>query len=570
MTVHGFRIFDAGEAMKKLFLILILMLVWPLAAWGVTYYVSNASPVGSDSNNGTSPSTPWLTIAKVNASKFQPGDSVLFNRGCTWREQLTVSSSGTSGNPITFGAYGSGVLPTITGADLLNSAWTQTSGTVWQTKVTTKPKMVIFNGIMGIGVSGVSSIVSANEWYWAPNVLCVYSTSNPATAFTNPGVEAAQRDFGFLCKKGYVTLQDVHVTHVNGGSGGGAIYFSNMWTDSTVIASPQAIGVVSDYNYNAGIEAGALGTAVTNVLVQNCTCSHNGDAGILIGNWDSPITGVTIQGNVVSNNMRRSTSLMSITHGGIYLDSVGNGTSYDHTLTNAVVQGNTVTGTVYEPGIWIDTVGSNVIVQDNTTENNLDGIMVEDSDGVQVSYNQSYNNTRLGIQLTRLVHNNTVYNNTVYGCATGIATGWTNPPAGGVTGNLVKNNISWGNSSTAFSAQNGGENDGTNGSGNVYSYNDFGPTASNFLQWGSSTFYSTLSAWQTASSQSNNLASDPLFVSTSTPDFHLDAGSPAIEAGVNVGLTTDYAGNLVGTPPTIGAYEYYSLSAPTGLRLKTP
>ena len=72
--------------------------------WAATYYVADA---GSDSNNGTSPFTPWQTIAKVNSSTFQPGDSILFNRGDTWREQLTVSSSGSPGNPITFGAYGS-------------------------------------------------------------------------------------------------------------------------------------------------------------------------------------------------------------------------------------------------------------------------------------------------------------------------------------------------------------------------------------------------------------------------------------------------------------------------------
>ena len=48
-------------------------------AWAATYYVYATN--GNDRNNGTSPSTPWKTIAKVNASRFQPGNKILFERG---------------------------------------------------------------------------------------------------------------------------------------------------------------------------------------------------------------------------------------------------------------------------------------------------------------------------------------------------------------------------------------------------------------------------------------------------------------------------------------------------------
>ena len=52
----------------------------------------------------------------------------------------------------------------------------------------------------------------------------------------------------------------------------------------------------------------------------------------------------------------------------------------------------------------------------------------------------------------------------------------------------------------------------------------------------------------------NNITTDPLFVSAS--DFHLQSTSPCINAGIDVGLTTDYDGQPVGNPPEIGAYEY--------------
>jgi parallel beta-helix repeat protein len=79
-----------------------------------TYYVS--SSFGDDSNNGTSQSTPWKTISKVNSRSFSPEDSILLMRGDTWiNEPLTVSSSGSQGNVILYGAYGTGNLPKLDG-----------------------------------------------------------------------------------------------------------------------------------------------------------------------------------------------------------------------------------------------------------------------------------------------------------------------------------------------------------------------------------------------------------------------------------------------------------------------
>ncbi|HUC87424.1 MAG TPA: hypothetical protein VMR75_03870, partial [Candidatus Saccharimonadales bacterium] len=43
-----------------------------------TYYVS---PNGSNSNNGTSASSPWQTVSKVNSFCPKPGDIVLFQGG---------------------------------------------------------------------------------------------------------------------------------------------------------------------------------------------------------------------------------------------------------------------------------------------------------------------------------------------------------------------------------------------------------------------------------------------------------------------------------------------------------
>jgi len=43
------------------------------SAAGTNYYVDSVS--GSDSNSGTSPTSPWKTLTRVQQQRFQPGDT---------------------------------------------------------------------------------------------------------------------------------------------------------------------------------------------------------------------------------------------------------------------------------------------------------------------------------------------------------------------------------------------------------------------------------------------------------------------------------------------------------------
>jgi hypothetical protein len=101
--------------------LLLAAVALPLRA--TTYYVDNCVTPGSDSNSGTSPSSAWLTVAHINAQTFNAGDSILFQRTCIWYgTALTAPSSGTSGSPITFGAYGTGANPILKGSTSLNTS----------------------------------------------------------------------------------------------------------------------------------------------------------------------------------------------------------------------------------------------------------------------------------------------------------------------------------------------------------------------------------------------------------------------------------------------------------------
>jgi hypothetical protein len=62
-----------------------------------------------------------------------------------------------------------------------------------------------------------------------------------------------------------------------------------------------------------------------------------------------------------------------------------------------------------------------------------------------------------------------------------------------------------------------------------------------------------------------NVYGDPALVNLSVWDYHLTAGSAAIDAGVDAGVTTDIDGDVrpQGTSPDLGADEYPSGAFPT-------
>jgi len=85
---------------------------------GATYYVNTAAAAGGDGTTSdlTGAHCAWDTIADVNAATFAAGNSVLLARGCTWAEQLKPHDGGSVGSVITYGAYGSGAAPKLTGS----------------------------------------------------------------------------------------------------------------------------------------------------------------------------------------------------------------------------------------------------------------------------------------------------------------------------------------------------------------------------------------------------------------------------------------------------------------------
>jgi len=190
---------------KRLFALIIVFFIATLIitkeAGATNYYISAK---GNDAANGLSPRTSWLTIAKINRSTFSPGDSILFKRGDAWREgeALYGLSNGAPGHPVVFGAYGKGAKPLILASKDISSPsfWTKSSeNNIWKTtskvnitkkdlngggQITPDVANLIFNNEQSIGVKKrfltdlkVQGDFSLNL---GDTLLYMYSSVNPS------------------------------------------------------------------------------------------------------------------------------------------------------------------------------------------------------------------------------------------------------------------------------------------------------------------------------------------------------------------------------------------------------
>jgi hypothetical protein len=113
--------------------------VVPPSSTGVTYYVDGTN--GKDTNNGTTATTAFKTIAKA-IEGLSAVDTVLIRKGL-YREGIVNTPTGTASKPITFGSYGDGEV--ILDGSNKTGIWEQVNGTIWKTTKAIGKRVRILN-----------------------------------------------------------------------------------------------------------------------------------------------------------------------------------------------------------------------------------------------------------------------------------------------------------------------------------------------------------------------------------------------------------------------------------------
>jgi hypothetical protein len=167
----------------------------PVFGNGRTYYVS---PSGSDSNSGLAAGSPWQTVAKVNSTSLQPGDTVLFQRGGEWHESLTAPSSGVAGNPISFADYGTGVKPKFWGSIVLtNSLFVPAGNGLYTYSISTPITAALVNHTFFYTSPSNNAAALVNSWSYSGTTLTINSPNSDPRIDGNVYTAVVRQDVVF-------------------------------------------------------------------------------------------------------------------------------------------------------------------------------------------------------------------------------------------------------------------------------------------------------------------------------------------------------------------------------------
>lgn len=299
--------------MKRLLAILFLM--YGMASYATTYYVSSSD--GNDSDSGLTEALAWASLSKVQASTFSAGDSILFKRGDTFRGALYRNNEdGTPSAWIYWGAYGTGNKPKILGSKDLSATgdWEVHSGNVWKTTATLGTVQddisnLIFNNetAWGYKKKSLDSLNVQGKFFYniADNLLYIYSVGNPATYYSH--IEAAghhdlRQGLLYWISCDYIHITDLDVRYSS--AAGIETHTGNVF----IIEGCDVSWIGGEWMVNDDASLTRLGNGISmvqtndSVTVRNCTAHQCFDAGISPQAWSAnAMTNMWIYNNVITN-----------------------------------------------------------------------------------------------------------------------------------------------------------------------------------------------------------------------------------------------------------------------------
>jgi Right handed beta helix region len=436
------------------------------AAASTTYYVS---PTGNDSAAGTSSTTSWRTLDRVNAQVLRPGQAVLLQGGAKFTGTLRFvpGDGGDANSPVWVGSYGTGGRATIAPANDSAVVVYDTAG-------------VAITDLTLLGSAGTKKVSGINAWNDLPG-------DQKLSGLQISRVEVS----GFLA--------GIAVGGGNGASGFKNVLISDSTTHDNVEAGLTSYGPAFDAtnpkyaheqvtvrnvhayrnrgditNVTTNTGNGIVLGSVKNALIESSQANDNGDLCYApegpVGIWTYDSDSVTIQKSVSHHNRT----------GG---KADGDGFDLDQNVSNSVLQNN----------LAFANDGAGILVytgKDNGAhKNNVIRYNVNVGNGVRLGWLGDI--TVWGPLTGVTVEHNTVIARSVNG---------QKPPAlrlqTGISGVTVRQNIL-----VSDNAGNAVQAEGlANGAVTLNDNNYYVAGRSWAVGWNSAT-YTSLSAWRTATGQ---------------------------------------------------------------------
>jgi hypothetical protein len=511
------------------------------------YYVKSS---GNDGLDGLSNSTAWATISKVNGFSFASGDIINFNRGDTWRETLTIPR-----DHLAFQAYGTGSNPRIVGSN--TTTWSLSSGNIWVSDSTfTDPRIdaaidIFFEnaGIVTFGSykANTGLCVAEFDWTYSGGKIYVYSPTDPDTRYMI--IEIPQRE---SCidpnNKSNISVGNINLHYATYG-------FGNSNTPETALTDLTISGCTVSYIggniTNITNEVGyGIKPVYSNLWISNCEIYQCGRRAIDLHLYGLgfTLTNLLIEDNYIHDCYHTTGVDMSVGSSGYYTASIDGVTIRRNRFEDPIARASNVSeltfiqNTYYNGGARL----KNIHIYDNIYKYTSNGaIHMEHGEYVYI-----YNNVFYG-------HNTTKTTN-CYQIHIDKSTEASLPS----TNITIRNNIFY----TTTTNDSGGLCvycvTGVDPAQIALDYNIYYRVNNTVrvIQVGTTTYNMTQLATirSTYNWETHGKFADPTL--TSSVDYHLLAGSPAISAGYNVGLSTDYSGASWGNPPSMGIYEYVDAS----------
>lgn len=431
-----------------------------VCVFSATYYVDAQS--GNDSNNGLTTATAWKTMSKVSTFSSSPGfsagDQILFKKGQVFSDYIYFRSSGSSGNPIVLGAYGTGNKPclasmhSLTGFSVAGN-WTDLGGNIWRMSLATDPCRVWLVGTEYVEANAnaadpVALMDSTYRWYYnaANQYLYIWSPSNPAGYYASTsGLHLFQHELLFFGAS-YVTVQDLDFV----GGSYGAICLANGSHDITI----QNCKVRKSHHgiLVQGVDAGWNSTPCYNIYIRNNEIDSEADYAYNYEYYNigegiyfrSGVTDSEISGNTLRDWGHSCINLYADTGEGIKRCLVFNNYCYGENISYCRGFGFNGYSNLCEDN---EVYGNQIINTTVPNQINCSNLYFHDNVIDTVTQSPARSNNTGGQGLTIYItntwpsaNNNTVTDNTIIDCAdVGIAV-WNTSSSAQMTGNVIQGN----------------------------------------------------------------------------------------------------------------------------------